>query len=265
MADAIGQWLNAAGRYKLLSQEETIQLSREISKTEPGSKLHTQLVNKFCNHNLRLVVQFTKSYMNGGRKLKWGDDITTDLLQEGYFGLRRAVLKYDPERGYTFSTYASAWIRQAMGRYHVDGLCMIRVPDSTAREIFFIDSHGHARPRAESWIHKVTDSARAAYGLVSLDKKLQEDTNLLDVISEEHAVKPRSHCLTPLEDREVLYDIMSKCNITPDVQDLVIAYCKRGNLSIALAKKGYSDNPKNRRMVRQAIETIKNRQFTPVN
>ena len=110
-----------------------------------------------------------------------------DYLQQGYFGLRRAAEKFDPERGYTFSTYAAAWIRQALGRYHVENISMVRVPESSAREIFYYDNHGKPRNgKVASWVPDASRAAKAAYSITSYDgMSVDMETNLSEVLSEE--------------------------------------------------------------------------------
>ena len=255
MIDSITAWLNNAGRYPLLTPEQTTLLAREIQAAEVDSAEHTKLVNKLCRHNLRLVVKFTRGYMSGNRKTSWASDQTLDLLQEGYFGLRRAACKFDPERGYTFATYASAWVRQALSKYHIDKLSLIRVPVSSAQEISYYNKHG--KPRNEKiakWVKAASVSAKNAYGLVSYDSKMaDEEHSLLSTLSEENRLT---------DDREeTTYDrawqLMADLGIEQHVRDVIISYCKRGNLDTAMAKNKMSGTKSNRALVRGSIALIK--------
>lgn len=256
MTDPITAWLNNAARYPLLSKEETLELAREIQAAEEGSKERQQLINKLCQHNLRLVAKYTRAYMGGNhRKLAWGSEETLDLLQEGYFGLRRAANKFDPSRGYTFATYANAWVRQAVGKYHVDKLSLIRVPESSAREIFYYDTHG--KPRNEKvapWVAQASMAARAAYGVTSYDAKLpDEETSRIELLSEDNRIDDGRG--------EVDYDrflqVMEDAGIDEKIQRVIVTYCKRGNIEIAMAKNEMSCTVANRRAVRSAIEQVK--------
>src|SRR5207302_8660635 len=113
--DALQLFLNEAGRYKLLTAAEEVELAKRI---ERGDKAAKELM---INSNLRLVVSIAKRYQ--GRDLPLGD-----LIQEGVIGLNRAVEKFDWRRGFKFSAYATWWIRQACQRAIANQSTTIRVP-----------------------------------------------------------------------------------------------------------------------------------------
>ena len=116
-ADSIHIWLDNAGKVELLDRSETILLGRQIQAWQNGTldeKAGRKALNKIIRHNLRLVASVWKKQFGYVRP---GEPRAADLLQEGCFGLRSAALKWDPERGYTFATYAVAWIRKDMGHY----------------------------------------------------------------------------------------------------------------------------------------------------
>jgi RNA polymerase primary sigma factor len=111
----LGRYLRQIGRGRLLTHEEEIDLGR---RTREGDKTaRSKLVEK----NLRLVIPIAKKYRGMG--LPFGD-----LIQEGNIGLLRAADKFDPEKGFRFSTYATWWIRQAVQRAVADKGRTIRVP-----------------------------------------------------------------------------------------------------------------------------------------
>src|SRR6478672_8231903 len=114
--DAIGStYLNEAGRYKLLTAPEEVELAKRIERGDKEAK------DLMINSNLRLVVSIAKKYQGHGISL-------LDLIQEGIIGLIRAVEKFDWRRGYKFSTYATWWIRQAVQRGVANKSRTIRIP-----------------------------------------------------------------------------------------------------------------------------------------
>ena len=113
--DALQLFLNEAGRYKLLTASEEVELAKRI---EDGDKEAKDLM---INSNLRLVVSIAKKYQGHGISL-------LDLIQEGIIGLIRAVEKFEWRRGYKFSTYATWWIRQAVQRGVANKSRTIRIP-----------------------------------------------------------------------------------------------------------------------------------------
>ena len=113
--DALQQFLNEAGRYRLLTAEEEVELAKRIERGDKEAK------DLMINSNLRLVVSIAKRYQGHGLSL-------LDLIQEGIIGLIRAVEKFDWRRGYKFSTYATWWIRQAVQRGVANKARTIRIP-----------------------------------------------------------------------------------------------------------------------------------------
>ena len=116
--DPVRMYLREIGRIKLLTADEEIDLARKIvAGGNPGALAKKKLVQA----NLRLVVSIAKKYVGRGM-------LFLDLIQEGNLGLIRAAEKFDHERGYKFSTYATWWIRQAITRAIADQARTIRIP-----------------------------------------------------------------------------------------------------------------------------------------
>ena len=113
--DSVRLYLRDIGKIPLLSAEEEMDLARRIVEGDKKAK------DKMAEANMRLVVSIAKRY--SGRGLDF-----LDLIQEGNTGLLRAVEKFDPDKGFKFSTYATWWIRQAITRAIADQARTIRIP-----------------------------------------------------------------------------------------------------------------------------------------
>jgi len=122
MADPIKAYLKDIRNIPLLSAEEEVDLSRRLLKGDKEARL------KMIRSNLRLVISIAKRYVNLGVPL-------SDLIEEGNIGLMKSVEKFDPERGFRFSTYSAWWIKQGISRAIIDQGKMIRVPVYMNEEI----------------------------------------------------------------------------------------------------------------------------------
>jgi RNA polymerase primary sigma factor len=113
--DPVKMYLHEIGKISLLSREQEVELASRVVAGEKCAR------DELITANLRLVVSIAKKYM--GRGLSF-----LDLIQEGNLGLIRAVEKFDPTKGFKFSTYATWWIRQAITRAIADQSRTIRIP-----------------------------------------------------------------------------------------------------------------------------------------
>jgi len=120
--DTTQLYLSEIGYSPLLSAEEEIKYARQIQKGNKAAR------TKMISSNLRLVVKIARHYHNRGLEF-------LDLIEEGNLGLLRAVEKYDPERGFRFSTYATWWIRQTIERAIMNQSRTIRLPIHVIREL----------------------------------------------------------------------------------------------------------------------------------
>jgi RNA polymerase primary sigma factor len=113
--DSVRLYLREIGKIPLLTAEEELALAKRVVKGDKTAK------DQMAEANMRLVVSIAKRYVGRGLDL-------LDLIQEGNTGLLRAVEKFDPDRGFKFSTYATWWIRQAITRAIADQARTIRIP-----------------------------------------------------------------------------------------------------------------------------------------
>ena len=117
--DPIKMYLKEIGKIPLLNVDEEMNLAKKICALDENVRIEAR--KKMAESNLRLVVSIAKRYMGRGMQL-------LDLIQEGNLGLLRAVEKFDYQKGFKFSTYATWWIRQAITRSIADQARTIRIP-----------------------------------------------------------------------------------------------------------------------------------------
>jgi len=191
--DSIRLYLCEIGRVSLLNAKQEVELARRIAKGDQSAK------SKLAEANLRLVVSIAKKYI--GRGLSF-----LDLIQEGNIGLFRAVEKFDPNRGFKFSTYATWWIRQAITRAIADQARTIRIPVHMVETINKL-THAQRRlvqelgrePLVEELaaemdmdIKKVRHILKISQDIVSLEAPVgtEEDSKLGDFIEDDDALSP---------------------------------------------------------------------------
>ncbi len=191
--DSVRMYLSEIGRVELLSADEEIKLAKRIAKGDPIAK------QKLAEANLRLVVSIAKKYI--GRGLSF-----LDLIQEGNIGLFRAVEKFDPSRGFKFSTYATWWIRQAITRAIADQARTIRIPVHMVETINKL-THTQRQllqelgrePTVDELasemnmdIKKVRHILKISQDIISLEAPVgaEEDSKLGDFIEDDEAISP---------------------------------------------------------------------------
>ncbi len=121
-ADPTRIYLNEIGVSPLLTASEEVKFARRIKKGDESAR------HRMIESNLRLVVKISRRYVNRGLPL-------LDLIEEGNLGLIHAVKKFDPERGFRFSTYATWWIRQTIERAIMNQSRTVRLPIHVIKEI----------------------------------------------------------------------------------------------------------------------------------
>lgn len=146
--DPTRQYLNEIGVAKLLTAAEEVKYSRLAQKGDESAR------HRMIECNLRLVVKIARRYINRGLPL-------LDLIEEGNLGLIHAVKKFDPERGYRFSTYATWWIRQTIERAIMNQSRTVRLPIHIIKDINCVMRH--ARELRQSQESEPTATEIAAY------------------------------------------------------------------------------------------------------
>jgi len=158
--DATRLYLNEIGASKLLTAEEEIRLSRSAQQGDNAAR------QRMIVSNLRLVVKIARRYLNRGLPL-------LDLIEEGNLGLIRAVEKFDPERGFRFSTYATWWIRQTIERAIMNQTRTVRLPIHVLKEInIYLKAARHLAQRMD---HEPTTEDVA----LMLDRPISEVKRML--------------------------------------------------------------------------------------
>ena len=209
--DPVKVYLKEIGRVPLLTPEEETNLAKRMHEGEIYAR------KRLSEANLRLVVSIAKRYVGRGMQF-------LDLIQEGNLGLIKAVEKFDHEKGFKFSTYATWWIRQAITRAIADQARTIRIPVHMVETINkvkkvssqLLHKNGH-EPTAEEIsveidmpVDKVREIMRISQEPVSLETPIgeEEDSHLGDFIPDDDAPAPAeaaSHTLL----REQLGEVLS--------------------------------------------------------
>lgn len=219
--DPVKMYLRDIGKVPLLSSDEEVELAQRMLEGDEEAK------RKLAEANLRLVVSIAKRYVGRGMLL-------LDLIQEGNMGLMKAVEKFDPGKGFKFSTYATWWIRQAITRAIADQARTIRIPvhmvETINRQIrtqrILLQELGREPTSAEIGermgisAEKVEEIQKIAQDPVSLETPIgeEEDSHLSDFIEDNKTVAPSDvaaqtmlreqliaalHKLTPREEKVI--------------------------------------------------------------
>ncbi len=204
--DPVRMYLKEIGRISLLSPEEEADLSIRVANGDEEAK------NILAESNLRLVVSIAKRYV--GRGL-----LFLDLIQEGNIGLMKAVEKFDYDKGYKFSTYATWWIRQAITRALADQARTIRVPvhmvetiNKMARIQRQLTLELNREPTDEELAKKmgispdkVREVMKISQDPVSLETPIgeEEDSHLGDFVPDERSLSPEEYTTNEILKEEI--------------------------------------------------------------
>jgi RNA polymerase primary sigma factor len=196
MVDPIKAYLKDVRTIPLLTPQEEVDVARRVQKGDKEAR------NRMIRSNLRLVISIAKRYVNLGVPL-------SDLIEEGNIGLMKSVDKFDPNKGFRFSTYAAWWIKQGISRAIIDQGKMIRVPVYMNEEILkykkVIERLTHKLKRKPRFgeiakrmglpVEKVRDLENAIAKMSSLDAPIGEDGDgqVKDLIEDQSLSGPDEH------------------------------------------------------------------------
>lgn len=205
--DPVKMYLKDIGQVPLLSVDEEVELAKRMQEGDETAK------KRLSEANLRLVVSIAKRYV--GRGL-----LFLDLIQEGNLGLMKAVEKFDYQKGFKFSTYATWWIRQAITRAIADQARTIRIPVHMVETIHRLTRASRLllqqlgrEPTLEELaeemhlpIERVREIQRIAQDPVSLETPVgeEDDSHLGDFIEDDRAVTPSDSVATTMLKEQLL-------------------------------------------------------------
>lgn len=210
--DSVRLYLREIGKIPLLTAEQELTLAHRVVAGEKDAK------DKMAEANMRLVVSIAKRYVGRGLDL-------LDLIQEGNTGLLRAVEKFDPDKGFKFSTYATWWIRQAITRAIADQARTIRIPvhmvetinkllrtqRRLTQELNREPTNEEIAKEMEIEVEKVEHIMKIKQDIHSLDQSVrddEEDSVLGDFVEDEDTISPEDSAANQLL-KEQVKDLLS--------------------------------------------------------
>ena len=216
VSDPVKMYLKEIGKFPLLSKERELELANRILHGDKFAK------DEIVSSNLRLVVSIAKKYLGRGM-------LFLDLIQEGNLGLIKASEKFDPSKGFKFSTYATWWIRQAITRAIADQARTIRIPVhmvETINKMTRIQRQLTQKlgrdPKPEEIAkemgngmtgERIKEIQKLAFEPVSLEKPVgeEDDSHVGDFVEDKDSLSPSEYARNELL-KDELYDVMKDLN-----------------------------------------------------
>ncbi|SFU43760.1 RNA polymerase sigma factor RpoS [Halomonas korlensis] len=256
--DATQIYLNEIGFSPLLTPEEEVFYGRLSQQGDPMGR------SRMIESNLRLVVKIARRYLNRGLTL-------LDLIEEGNLGLIRAVEKFDPERGFRFSTYATWWIRQTIERALMNQTRTIRLPIHVVKELNIylraareltqkLDHEATAEEIAD-YLDKPVDAVKKMMGLnervSSVDYPMggESDKPLIDTLADDNDQGPES-CLVDGDVKQHVDDWLAE--LTEKQMEVVVRrFGLRGHEAATLEQVGEEIGLTRERVRQIQVEALK--------
>lgn len=235
--DPIRLYIREVERIPLLTADEEIQLAKKIKKGDPRAR------KKMIQSNLRLVINIAKRYSRLGVPMM-------DLIEEGNMGLMKAVKKFNPSKGYRFSTYAAWWVRQYVTRAIANQGKTIRIPvymiEMLSRYKKAIEELSHKlkrKPRTSEIakymkvpLKRIREISKMATATYSLDRPIGEEgtSEFIDILEDESVASPVDGVGDFLKSERV-QDLLKE--LSPrDQKILVLRYGLKDGVSLTLAE-----------------------------